>query len=158
MSYLSIIIYAFFVLMTIGGLYIGLASVLPRVLSFFVSVINACYLTYLYNKLFSPGLTARLVCFVITFVVVQVILIVLMLSISVLTAIPPIKFINEVGGALCAAAFAFVGIMLFMEIISVFPEAGICKEWIAMIEKDPVLSLIYENNILDSLAHIKLKK
>ena len=157
MSYLSIIIYVFFGLMIIGGLYIGFADLFPRVLSFFLSIANACYITYLYNRFFSPDIKERLICFVASFAVVQIILIILLLSIKVLTAIPPIKRLDAVGGGLLAAVFAFVGILLFMEIISVFPEVSFCKECIAMIEKDRVLSFLYENNILNEITFIKIK-
>ena len=93
-------------------------------------------------------LAAKIVCFVVIFIIVRLALMVVSFLAGGLKKITIVDQTDKLLGSLFGLAESLIFIWLFMLVVSGLPDVGFCRTILDQIEASPFLSFIYQQNLL----------
>ena len=94
------------------------------------------------------GFAVRILCFVLLFLLTSVVLRMIAHMLDLMTKIPIISGMNQLGGAFIGCAEGVFYVWLLMILITLMPGMKLCQAALQQIEGNELLTLIYENNMI----------
>ena len=101
-----------------------------------------------YAAAYISRLAMRIVSFLVTFILAIIIVKALMVAVHIIGELPVIGFFNHLGGAVLGIFIALVIVWLGFLVITVCYSTAAGAACFEMIEKSPILTFLYEKNIL----------
>lgn len=99
-------------------------------------------------------LIINLIAFMLTLLVVTVILRAIIFALDIISNLPVLGFVNRLAGGVLGAVGALIIVWILFLIITMLYTTSIGKDIFEMIQEEPILSMIYENNPVLKLATI----
>lgn len=99
-------------------------------------------------------LIINLIAFILTLLVVTVILRAIIFALDIISNLPVLGFVNRLAGGVLGAVGALIIVWILFLIVTMLYTTSIGKDIFAMIQEEPILSMIYENNPVLKLATI----
>lgn len=94
------------------------------------------------------GLIINAISFIATFVVILILLWVICIALDILSKLPLLNQINKLAGLAAGLVHGLVVVWILFILLTVFGSSSFGQEAMQMIEKDTILSTLYDNNIL----------
>lgn len=100
----------------------------------------------------------KFISFIVTFIVVFILVWILSLSLNILSKLPIISSLNNLGGMVAGIIQGIIIVYIIFAIILVFNGTKLGKESIELIEKNKILMHIYNKNYIVEVILSKIKK
>lgn len=91
---------------------------------------------------------AKVLSFIVTYIVVRVLTLTLLLSLKVLSAVPGLSFLNRLAGSALGLIQHLLTLWLFFLLVSIFSSTGWGSFVYGLIMESKWLTFLYENNLL----------
>ena len=97
------------------------------------------------------GIALNIICFILIFIIIRLLLKLLLKVFDLITSIPVVSGLNQIGGALVGFAEALIYVWIVMAIAALTPSFGTSAAILSQTAGSDLLSFLYHNNIIVQL-------